>query len=132
MALTEIIGQLRELREQSQISQQQIAEDIGISRTQLSNIERGARGTTVERLEEYAEAVGCRLLVQIVPKDSELAYMQVDPDSVALASKIHDLPISHRLLLLDMVKAFKYLPNPLVEAIRAQLKVYMEAYGPKM
>lgn len=56
----DLAGQLRTAREARGLTQQQIADLIGVVRAQVSNIERG-EGVSIETLIGYAAAVGLRL-----------------------------------------------------------------------
>lgn len=53
-----IAYQLKELRQNKQITQQQLAEMIGIDKTQISKIERGSRNLTIETIARVVHALG--------------------------------------------------------------------------
>ena len=64
---------LRELREASGLTQQQLAARIGVSQRQVSKIERGdLESTKVGTIRGYLEAVGGRLSVEFVRGDSRI------------------------------------------------------------
>ena len=64
---------LRELREVSGLTQQQLAARIGVSQRQVSKIERGdLESTKVGTLRGYLEVVGGGLAVEFVRGDSRI------------------------------------------------------------
>ena len=59
MDLNKKIGQrLRELRQEKNMSQGDIAKKLGVHRSYISGIERGVRNPTVKNIEKIAEALG--------------------------------------------------------------------------
>ncbi|TFV83128.1 helix-turn-helix transcriptional regulator [Blastococcus sp. CT_GayMR16] len=59
-ARVQLVETLRQAREDRGLTQQQVADAIGVTRTQVTNMERGD-GMSVEALIGYAAAVGLRL-----------------------------------------------------------------------
>ena len=59
-ALADLCSALRLRREARGLTQQQVADSIGLSRAQIANIEAG-RGTSAEALVAFAAAVGVAL-----------------------------------------------------------------------
>lgn len=59
--LQNIGSNIRFMRSACQISQQELAERIGISQTHLSNIEHGRAGTNMKLLLRVANTLHCRL-----------------------------------------------------------------------
>lgn len=53
-----IAYQLKELRQQKKLTQQQLAEKIGINVTQISKIEKGTRNLTIETIAKIVNALG--------------------------------------------------------------------------
>jgi DNA-binding XRE family transcriptional regulator len=53
-----IAYQLKELRLQKNITQQQLAEMVGIDKTQISKIEKGSRNLTIETIARIVHALG--------------------------------------------------------------------------
>lgn len=52
---------LKRLRNAAGLSQEDFAEDAGIHRTYISDLERGARNPTIRVVDRLAKALGCRL-----------------------------------------------------------------------
>jgi HTH-type transcriptional regulator / antitoxin HipB len=50
--------QLKEMRQQKNITQQQLAEMIGVDKTQISKIEKGGRNLTIETIARIVHALG--------------------------------------------------------------------------
>jgi transcriptional regulator with XRE-family HTH domain len=64
---------VRQLREASGLSQEELAAEAGLHRTYISLVERGKRNITVDALSQIAEALGVypsRLIAE-AEKDSE-------------------------------------------------------------
>jgi HTH-type transcriptional regulator / antitoxin HipB len=53
-----IAFQLKELRQQKNMTQQQLAELAGIDKTQISKIEKGTRNLTIESIARIVHALG--------------------------------------------------------------------------
>ncbi|MBN1925237.1 MAG: helix-turn-helix transcriptional regulator [Prolixibacteraceae bacterium] len=53
-----IACQLKELRKKQNITQQQLAEMVGIDKTQISKIEKGSRNLTIETISRIVKALG--------------------------------------------------------------------------
>ena len=59
MDITKRLGRnLRRLREAKGLSQEQFAEEAGIHRTYVSDLERGSRNPTIRVVERVASALG--------------------------------------------------------------------------
>lgn len=69
---------IRHLREKARLSQQQLADAIGINRSNLSQIETGARGPHVATQQRIAAALGVELFELYLFDD-------LDPDDVKRA-----------------------------------------------
>lgn len=64
---------LRELREAAGLTQEQLAERLGVSQRQVSKIERGdVNNARVGTIRGYVEAVGGDLALEIVSGDSRI------------------------------------------------------------
>lgn len=53
-----IAYQLKEMRQQKNLTQQQLAELVGIDKTQISKIEKGGRNLTIETIARIVHALG--------------------------------------------------------------------------
>lgn len=52
---------IRKIRKLRGISQEELAERIGLTRSQISNIESGRRSTSAKRMSQIAEVLKCRV-----------------------------------------------------------------------
>lgn len=60
------IGDLiRHTREARGLTQEQLAERVGLSRTQVTNIEVGRSDIPLKRLQKFAAALGCSMKVLV-------------------------------------------------------------------
>lgn len=59
-----IVNQLKAARLASGFTQQQVASKMGIAQTALSRIESGTHSPSLDMVERYAEALGCRLKIE--------------------------------------------------------------------
>lgn len=59
-----IIEQARKIRMELGITQQDVAERMGIAQTAVSRLEIGAHSPSLDMVERYAEALGCRLKIE--------------------------------------------------------------------
>lgn len=59
-----IIEQARKIRMESGLTQQDVAERMGIAQTAVSRLEIGAHSPSLDMVERYAEALGCRLKIE--------------------------------------------------------------------
>lgn len=60
-----IIEKLKRVRVANGITQHDVAERMGIVQAAVSRIESGTHSPSVDMLEKYADAVGCRLEIVI-------------------------------------------------------------------
>lgn len=56
-----IAYQLKQLRIHQQLTQQQLADLVGIDKTQISKIEKGTRNLTIETITKIANALGAKI-----------------------------------------------------------------------
>lgn len=56
-----IIARLKKIRLERGLTQKDVADIMGIAQTSLSRIEAGTHSPSVDLLERYADAVGCRI-----------------------------------------------------------------------
>ena len=52
---------IRRRRKLLNMSQQELADQVDLDRSQISNIERGIKKTTIDRLEKIAAALKCNV-----------------------------------------------------------------------
>lgn len=99
-ALIKAVGQaIAARRNEARLSQESVAEALGITREALSRIETGAAVPSVLRLAELAEVLDCELGALIV----EASNRKLD-QAQHLAELLDDLPLEQREILMSVVK----------------------------
>ena len=63
----EVIGKLRQLREEQGLSLADLEEKTGTTRANLCRLENEGRNVQLRTLERYARALGCRLEIHLAP-----------------------------------------------------------------
>lgn len=63
----ELVATLRRLRMERGLSMARVAKKVGVSTGQISNVEMGHNGTTPDKLALWANALGYRLHLKLVP-----------------------------------------------------------------
>jgi transcriptional regulator with XRE-family HTH domain len=67
-----IVGvRLQVAREQAGMTQQQVAERMGTKKSAISRLENSAGDVRLSTLQRYAEAVGCRLAIDVAPLEEK-------------------------------------------------------------
>ena len=66
-------GNIAERRTQLGMSQEKLAEQVGITQESLSRMEQGVIGPKLERVQSFAEVLGCEVadLFRTVPQDAD-------------------------------------------------------------
>lgn len=67
----EIVTQFKDIRKEKKISQETLAKSAGMARPDVSRFESGNYNPSLELMLRYAQALGCRLKVELVPIDDE-------------------------------------------------------------
>lgn len=106
---------LRELRERKGLTQDAVAEHIGVSRSHVSNVERGAVGLSLPMLESYLSAVGAQLVID-VGEYSEISAM------------VARLPPDRRTLALQLLEVLEVIPDTDLELLGAQVRHWRGRY----
>lgn len=91
---------LRQLRERARLTQRDIAERIGVSGAYVHHVEMGGRRADLDILERFAESVGARLVVDIVPADAD-----ADTPEARLLAAFRKLHPDAREAVLRMIEA---------------------------
>ena len=61
--------QIALIRKENNLTQQTLADSTGLNRRSLANIEQGQSEPSITVLKKIAEALGCELVLKIVPKN---------------------------------------------------------------
>ena len=105
---------LRDLRERRGLTLDAVADALGVAKTTLSAIERGASGPSIERYAEMADQIGAVLTVMVLPGElgqhwrDLAAFAQAEPEHLAEQVRLlrawSTLSPRERSLLLYMVE----------------------------
>jgi transcriptional regulator with XRE-family HTH domain len=69
--LQRVVGEnLRAYRKERNINQEDLADRLGLHRTYLSDVERGARNLSLQKVELFAELLGIEPLSLLTPAKS--------------------------------------------------------------
>ena len=63
-----IAGKVAERRQQTGLSQRELAEIVGTTQSAIARLERGGRPPRIDTLLRIAEALECELVVDLVPR----------------------------------------------------------------
>lgn len=106
-------SRLKKAREKKRLTQQEVAEKLGVSNGAISGYERNYRDPDTEMLKRLANLydVTVDYLTGNVIKEEQATY-KTDEDKLYQKAKkaaedIFDLPEQQRELLLNMIEAFK-------------------------
>ncbi len=98
--LTQLVGKaIARQRTRASLSQEQVAEQLGIGSEAVSRIERGVVMPNIERLMQFAEIFGCEaadLLTQASPRSEDQA--------VRISQMLNQLGAGDRQLVLELVE----------------------------
>lgn len=86
MTAQELISTFARLRQERGLSMAQLARKVGLTAGQINNVEKGHNGTTPERLEDWARALGYRLDLRLVPAGANEAVAEAVTSATALLS----------------------------------------------
>lgn len=96
------------LREESGLTQQELAERAGTSQPAIARLESGGASPTLSTLERLARAAECELQVRIVPRqvpDPVIAAYQRDIDRTLLRENLR-LSVDQRIRALQELSEF--------------------------
>lgn len=102
--------QLKRLRQDAGLGQKEVGAKIGVSYWQIDNIESARRKVPIERLEQFAEAVGYRVEMDIVPASAE-APVYLSPELGSLAEAAADMSPEHQMALARLARVWGRLPG---------------------
>lgn len=103
----DIWNRLRDLRELADLSQEAIADHIGLDTSHISNVERDRKGMPLAKVMKWADRLDARLVVapRSVAVPGELAALPADILDIVLrlARVIRALPDGEREMLADQI-----------------------------
>jgi transcriptional regulator with XRE-family HTH domain len=102
--ISELQASLRHWREKANKSQSDVARELDMTRTHMSKVESLKSGVTLDVLERYLKAIGCRLV--ILPEGDE-----IEATSAATAQ----LDPTRRRLIRALLAVLPHVPDVLVD-----------------
>lgn len=116
---------LRKLRDEAGLTQQELADKIGINRSFISQVERYDKDLTVSLLGRWALACGARL--ELVREGEELAGLEEEEREVIRA--LRGLAPERQRLLLDLASCIGRLEPYPFESVRQQVDLARRSCG---
>lgn len=95
---------IKELREQANLRQSQVAAYLGIDQSYLSKIESGERPISVEQLEKLAKLYGCNveafenLAVKIKPIKIALRAIEITTEDLNIIATVNHIAANSRYM----------------------------------
>ena len=120
---------LRAARRRLGLSQFEVADVMGCSRAQVDNIEVARQRAPLHRIEDFAKAVGLRLVVQLVPSDAKVVSVRTTADVARTAEDISRLDKIDRELVSELVRLMPHLPDGIRGTLRGITALWAERYN---
>lgn len=105
-----IQSQVRRFREEAKLSQAAMAAALDVTPSHVSKVENSRTGVSLDVIERYLKACGCRLvIVPLEPTDESLEQLTVTLDA------------KHRGILLVLAQVLPQLPEILTDELERQI-----------
>lgn len=99
---------IKAIRENKQLSKNQLAKLAGISQSYISDLEAGKKNPTIEVLEKICEALGITIIDLLkFPATSEDGLQELPPDLLQWLELGQDLSPEQRQALMHTIKILK-------------------------
>ena len=121
---------LRAARKRLGLSQFEVADAKGCSRAQVDNIEVARQRAPLHRIEDFAKAVGLRMLVQLVPTGTKAVSVRTTGELAQSVEAISKLDEIDRELILELVRMMPHLPDGIRGTLRGITALWAERYSP--
>ena len=102
---------------------------MGCSRAQVDNIEVARQRAPLHRIEDFAKAVGLRLVVQLVPSDAKVVSVRTTANVARTAEDISRLDKIDRELVSELVRLMPHLPDGIRGTLRGITALWAERYN---
>lgn len=116
-------GKMRQLRSAAGMSAMQVAELMGIGRPHLSHLEADKRSVKLDLLQRWANALGYRLHVVVVPDSSDAEPVVVEPDLQPFLALLRVMDPVRRQLLFRYASGMLRTSPERFDILRAQCAV---------
>lgn len=101
-------NRIAELRRERGLTQEALAENLRTTRAQIANLERGARGLTLEWMRRLARALNCTAADLLIEEDVGLRLTDREAEMVG---SWRELPSELQSRLYNAVNAFMAAPT---------------------
>jgi len=120
---------LRKSRKKLGLTQFDVANRMGCSRAQVDNIEVARQRAPLYRLEDFAKAVGIRVVVQLIPRDSKAVTVRTTGEVAEMVGHMTSLDETDRELLCDLATLMPQLPQGIRFTLRGIITLWNERYA---
>ena len=120
---------LRAARKRRGLSQFQVADSMACSRAQVDNIEVARQRAPMHRIEDFAKAVGLRLIVQLVPADTKTVAVRTTGEVARAVEDIERLDEIDREVMLELARLMPQLPDGIRGTLRGIVALWAERYS---
>jgi transcriptional regulator with XRE-family HTH domain len=120
---------LRKARKKLGMSQFDVAHRMGCSRAQVDNIEVARQRAPLYRLEDFAKAVGIRVMVQLIPRGSKSVTVRTTGEMTALLEHMSNIEEVDRELLFELAALMPHLPQGIRGTLRGIITLWTERYS---
>ena len=118
----------RKARRKAGMTQFEVAEAMGCSRAQVDNIEVARQRAPVYRLEDFAKAVGLRMVIQVIPKTAKRVSVRTTPEMVDLVDRVWMLDETDRELIVQLVGLLPHLPPEIRGTLRGIITQWLDRF----
>ena len=124
------IGRLfRRTRRGAGMSQLDVAKSMGCSRAQVDNIEVARQRAPLHRLEDFAKAVGLKVIVQVTPRSARTARVRTTHEMIDVLDRVAELDEADRELVEQFARLLPHLPAQIRESLRGVVALWTERYA---
>jgi len=123
---------LRKARKKLGLSQFDVANRMGCSRAQVDNIEVARQRAPLYRLEDFAKAVGIRVVVQLIPRGAKSVTVRTTGEMTALLEHMSNIEEVDRELLFELAALMPHLPQGIRGTLRGIITLWTERYSGEM
>jgi transcriptional regulator with XRE-family HTH domain len=124
------LGQkLRKARKKLKLSQFDVASRMECSRAQVDNIEVARQRAPLHRLEDFAKAVGLRVVVQIVPRAAKQISVRTTAENAVVLNGLSGLSGEEREMILTLVDLLPRLPVGIRGTLSGIITLWSDRYA---
>ena len=119
----------RRARKAAALSQFDVADRMGCSRAQVDNIEVARQRAPLHRLEDFAKAVGMRVVVQVIPRSSKAVSVRTTGEIAGLLELMAKVDEADREIIVQLAELIPHLPEGIRGTLRGIVTLWTERYA---